>query len=357
MAEIRLEGIKHIYPGNVEAIKSVTITFKDQTLNSLLGPSGCGKTTLMKIISGLLRPTEGRVYFDGEDVTDKTPQERNIAMVFQFPVVYDMSVYDNLAFPLKVRGMAKQEIRRRVLEIAELLELKRQLNLHPNRLDSGGKQKVAIGRALVRTPNAFILDEPFSNIDPESRLLLRSKLKEIQRDLKQTMVFVTHDQAEALTLADWIAVMKDGRIKQFDAPEQIYEEPADTFVAYFIGMPAMNLVECSMVNGKLLLGEFSYDISDMRNILEPYGSEFYFGIRAEHIEVRRKPQPEEQGWIPMRCEMVEGLGPLSLLHLKGKGIVLKVKTKETGILEGNTVWINIRKDKVRIFKRTGERLI
>jgi len=357
MAEIRLEGIKHIYPGNVEAIKEATITFKDQTFNSLLGPSGCGKTTLMKIIAGLLKPTDGRVYFDGQDVTGKTPQERNVAMVFQFPVVYDMSVYDNLAFPLKVRGMPKQEIKRRVAEVAKLLELEGQLSLHPGRLDSGGKQRVAIGRALVRTPNAFILDEPFSNIDPESRLLLRSKLKEIQKDLKQTMVFVTHDQAEALTLADWIAVMRDGRIIQFDTPEQIYEEPADTFIAYFIGMPAMNLIDCSMVDGKLLLGELSYDISDMRNMLEPYGDEFYFGIRAEHIEVSREPKPEGQDWIPIMCEMVEGLGPLSLLHLKGKGLTMRVKTRETGISEGDTVWIKIRRDKVRIFKRTGERIV
>ena len=355
MVEIRLEKIRHVYPGNVEAVRNITITFKDKTFNSLLGPSGCGKTTLMKIIAGLLKPTEGRVYFDGEDVTDMKPQARNIAMVFQFPVVYDMSVYDNLAFPLMVRKTPKNEIRRKVLEIAELLELKDLLHLHAGRLDSGGKQRVAIGRALVRTPNAFILDEPFSNIDPDSRYVLRAKLKEIQKSLKQTMVFVTHDQAEALTLADWVAVMKDGEILQYDTPENVYENPANTFVAYFIGMPAMNLIDCSLEDGKLVTGEFSYDVSDISDLLKSHGREFLLGIRAEHIDISREAAGPD--YISLKCVLVENLGTLRLLHLEGRGLELKVKTKRLDINEGDTVWIRLRREKVKIFKKSGERVV
>jgi len=357
MVAIKLENIRHVYPGNVEAVKGVTITFEDKTFSALLGPSGCGKTTLMKIIAGLLKPTAGRVYFDNEDVTDLSPQERNIAMVFQFPVVYDMSVYDNLAFPLIVRKLPKDEVRRKVNEVAELLELKDKLHLHASALDAGGRQRVAIGRALVRSPNAFILDEPFTNIDPASRLVLRAKIKEIQKELKQTMIFVTHDQAEALTLSDWIAVMNEGRILQYDTPETIYDNPANTFVAYFIGIPAMNLVDCSLEDGKLISGEFVHDVSNVAEILRAHGTEFILGIRAEHLEVSTEERPKPE-WVRMKCAMIESLGALYLLHLEGGGIYLKAKTKRMKISEGNYVWVRMKKEKIRVFdKKTGERII
>ncbi|MEM2910543.1 MAG: ABC transporter ATP-binding protein [Nitrososphaerota archaeon] len=354
MVRVTLEKIRHVYPGNVEAVKDVNITF-DITLNSLLGPSGCGKTTLMKIIAGLLNPTEGRVYFDNEDVTSLSPQARNIAMVFQFPIVYDMSVYDNIAFPLMVRKVPTQEIRKKVLEVAGLFGLKNVLTMNAYKLDLSAKQRVAICRALVRNPNVFILDEPFTNIDPESRLALRAKLKEIQRGFNQTMIFVTHDQSEALTLSNMIAIMKDGRILQYATPEEIYENPENTFVAYFIGMPAMNLLSCSLEKGMLKLGELSFDVSNIRNILEPHGSEFIFGIRAEHIELSKVPLSSDE--IPMKCVLVENLGPIKVLYLEGNGISLKVKTKVDDIVEGNTVYIKILKNKIRIFKKTGERLV
>ena len=359
MVTVRLENITHVYPGNVEAVKNVSITFVP-TFNGLLGPSGCGKTTLMKIIAGLISPTKGRVYFNDTDVTDLSPQARNIAMVFQFPVVYDMSVYDNIAFPLRVRKVSEHEIRKKVQDVADFLNLKDVLGKNALKLDSNSKQRVAIARALVRDPNLFILDEPFSNVDPENRLVLRAKLKEIQRELKRPMIFVTHDQAEALTLSEMIAIMKEGRIIQYDTPEKIYSDPKDVFVAYFVGIPGMNLLDCSLENGKLKVGEILLDISSVKNVnvleLEKYGSEFILGIRAEHIDVCKTSMSKE--YIPMKCILVEDLGVLQLLYLQGKGINLKAKVShDLGITEGDTVYVKLAGEYLKIFKKTGERIL
>jgi len=356
MVVVRLENIKHVYPGNVEAVKGVSITF-DSTFNALLGPSGCGKTTLMKILAGLLKPTEGKVYFDDNDVTDLTPQARNIAMVFQFPVVYSMSVFDNIAFPLRVRKTPEIEIRKKVYEIAKFLDLEKVLHLDASILDINTRQRVAIARALVRDPTLFILDEPFSNIDPSQRLILRTKLKEIQRNLRKTMIFVTHDQTEALTLADKIAVMKDGKILQYDESERIYHEPQHIFVAYFIGMPGMNLLETYLENRSFKVGEISINVpQNIRELLEPHGKEFIIGIRAEHIDVSKEPQSHED--IPLKCTLIENLGALRLLHLEGKGITLKVKiTGALEIQEGMILYVRFALDKIKIFKKSGERII
>jgi len=357
MVSVRLENITHVYPGDVVAVRDVSMVFQDKTFNGLLGPSGCGKTTLMKIIAGLLKPTKGRIYFDNQDVTDISPQKRNIAMVFQFPVVYDMSVYNNIAFPLRVRKMPKDEIRRRVYEVAELLGIKHLLHVHAMTLDASGRQRIAIGRALVRSPNVFILDEPFTNIDPQSRLVLRAKLKEIQKELKQTMIFVTHDQAEAITLSDKIAVMNEGRIIQYDSPEMIYENPANTFVAYFVGIPAMNLIPVSLQGSFLVAGDLRHDVSKYRHLLEPRGTEFILGIRAEHIEISLSEKVDKE-WLKMRCSMIESLGALLILHLEGAGIYVKAKTQRIPVSEGDFVWIRLKPEKVKVFdKRSKERLI
>jgi len=354
MVELYVENITHIYPGNVVAVKDVTLRMPHGSSSGLLGPSGCGKTTLMKIIAGLLKPTEGKIFFDGEDITSLSPQERNIAMVFQFPVVYDMSVFDNLAFPLRNRKVPEKEVKRKVLEVAELLDLTSLFEINARKLDAGGKQRVALGRALIRSPNVFLLDEPLTNIDPESRLYLRAKIKEVSKSLGQTVIYVTHDQAEALTLTERIAVMKDGMIVQFDKPEILYERPMHTFVSYFIGNPGMNLLNCTLEDEYLDFGDFVYDISELEPTLEPHGNEFIMGIRPEWVQVNRE---KSEKWLPFKCSLSENLGNMQLLHLTLGKTEVKAKLTFSDISEGDVVWVNFPMDKVRIFKKTGERLI
>jgi glycerol transport system ATP-binding protein len=246
MARITLENITHTYdPRSARvALERLDHVWEPGRAYALLGPSGCGKTTLLNIISGLVIPSEGRVLFDGKDVTQLPTERRNIAQVFQFPVIYDtMSVGENLAFPLKNRGMDRSAIRTRVAEVADLLGLTKDLSRRARNLTAEAKQRVSLGRGLVRADVAAILfDEPLTVIDPSLKWQLRSKLKAVHRALDLLMIYVTHDQVEALTFADEVVVMKDGRVLQVATPARLFEQPEHTFVGYFIGSPGMNLV-------------------------------------------------------------------------------------------------------------------
>jgi glycerol transport system ATP-binding protein len=250
MAKISIENLRHAYtttPARDEdyALKRVHLDWADGGAYALLGPSGCGKTTLLNLISGLLHPSEGRILFDGQDVTRATPEQRNIAQVFQFPVIYDtMTVYDNLAFPLRNRGVAESEIDTRVKSIAEMLELTSTLKNRASGLTADGKQKISLGRGLVRSDvNVIMFDEPLTVIDPHLKWQLRSKLKELQQRIKRTMIYVTHDQTEALTFADQVVVMNNGEVVQSGTPIELFEKPRHTFVGHFIGSPGMNLLQ------------------------------------------------------------------------------------------------------------------
>ncbi len=241
MARIDLKGVKHAYwtgPGQepVYALKEVNQVWEDGGAYALLGPSGCGKTTLLNIISGLLTPTEGSVHFDGRDVTGLPTSERHIAQVFQFPVVYDtMSVFDNLAFPLRNRRTPETQVRERVREIAAMLDLEESLGNRASGLTADGKQKISLGRGLVRSDvNVIMFDEPLTVIDPHLKWLLRSKLKELHQQIGVTMIYVTHDQTEALTFADNVVVMHDGTVVQVGTPEELFSRPNHTFVGHFI---------------------------------------------------------------------------------------------------------------------------
>ena len=252
MARIDLVDLAHSYGGEHAptesfALKPVTMTWRQGGAYALLGPSGCGKTTLLNLISGIITPTRGKILFDGADVTPLSTQKRNIAQVFQFPVIYDtMTVGQNLAFPLKNRGVPKAEIDKRVADIARLLDLTPDLRRKATRLTADAKQKISLGRGLVRSDVAAILfDEPLTVIDPELKWQLRSKLKALHRELDLTMIYVTHDQTEALTFADTVVVMHDGRVVQSGTPAELFEKPAHTFVGYFIGSPGMNIVPAS----------------------------------------------------------------------------------------------------------------
>jgi glycerol transport system ATP-binding protein len=268
MARITLDHLAHSYrpdPRGPEdyALKEIDHVWRNGGAYALLGPSGCGKTTLLNIISGLVVPSRGRVLFDDRDVTEEPTEARNIAQVFQFPVVYDtMSVRENLAFPLRNRGVARDETARRVEEVADLLDLTRVLDRRANRLTADMKQKISLGRGLVRSDVAAILfDEPLTVIDPHLKWRLRSTLKEMHRRLDITMIYVTHDQTEALTFADTVVVMQDGAVLQVGTADELFERPAHTFVGHFIGSPGMNVLPARVDGSRALVGGETLDLA------------------------------------------------------------------------------------------------
>jgi multiple sugar transport system ATP-binding protein len=356
MAEVYLDKIKHIYKGEKKpAVEDVTIKIPNSSFVALLGPSGCGKTTLMKIIAGLIKPTEGKVYFDGEDVSAVPAEERNVGMVFQFIVTYDMSVYDNIAFPLKVKRVPKEEIRKKVVEVAEMLDLKEYLERHPMELDAAMRQRVAIARALVKDAKIYLLDEPLTNLDPAARARLRSDIKKNQKYLKQTILYVTHDQTEALTLAEKIAIMNSGKIIQYDEPSVLYEHPKNMFVAHFLGNPGMNFIDCELKDNYLISGSWKYSLDESwSRELSKYGQEFVLGIRPEYVEVSKERLP---GYSRAEVSLTEGMGNLNLLHLRIGDVELRAKVALFNIKKGDEVFIHLPKNKIRMFDKKTEELI
>jgi glycerol transport system ATP-binding protein len=261
MARIECSHIRHAYGANPKsdkdfALREVDHVFEDGGAYALLGPSGCGKTTLLNIISGLLHPSHGKLLFDGRDVTDLSTQERNIAQVFQFPVIYDtMTVYDNLAFPLRNRGVPEAEVDRKVRETLDMIDLADWARRKARGLTADQKQKISLGRGLVRSDvNAILFDEPLTVIDPHMKWVLRSQLKQLHRRFGFTMVYVTHDQTEALTFAEQVVVMYDGGIVQIGTPAELFERPKHTFVGYFIGSPGMNVLPVELDGDRARLG-------------------------------------------------------------------------------------------------------
>ncbi|EUC00365.1 Glycerol-3-phosphate-transporting ATPase [Rhizobium sp. CF080] len=293
MARITLDHIRHAYGPNPKsdaayALREVDHEWADGGAYALLGPSGCGKTTLLNIISGLLQPSHGRILFDGKDVTNLSTQERNIAQVFQFPVIYDtMTVYDNLAFPLRNRGIAEPDVDRRVREMLEIIDLSDWSNRKAQRLTADQKQKISLGRGLVRNDvNAILFDEPLTVIDPHMKWVLRSQLKRFHKQFGFTMVYVTHDQTEALTFADKVVVMYDGQIVQIGTPAELFERPSHTFVGYFIGSPGMNVMPAEVHGSTITLGSETIALDHAPKIAA--GDKVELGIRPEFIRIGRE---------------------------------------------------------------------
>ena len=325
MAEIVVRAVSHSYQlsrGGRErrrgappswALRDVELRWRDGGAYALLGPSGCGKTTLLGIISGLIRPTRGTVHHGGRDVTDASSRDRNIAQVFQFPVVYDtMTVRDNLAFPLRNRGLPAAEIERRVGRTAEALELTALLPLRATGLTADQKQILALGRGLVRDDVAAILfDEPLTVIDPHRKWLLRRKLKEIHRQFHHTLIYVTHDQTEALTFADEVVVMQAGQVLQQGTPEQLFLQPAHTYVGYFIGSPGMNVLPCAIERdggaARATIGGHAIALPPGVDA-ELTGDGFELGIRPEHIAVG--------GGLPLGVTAVEDHGRFRIVSAR-----------------------------------------
>jgi glycerol transport system ATP-binding protein len=354
MAEIVVRAVSHSYQlarGGREragrgappswALSDVELRWRDGGAYALLGPSGCGKTTLLGIISGLIRPTRGGVLYGGRDVTDASSRDRNIAQVFQFPVVYDtMTVRQNLAFPLRNRGLPAAEIDRRVGRIAEALELTELLALRTTGLTADQKQILALGRGLVRDDVAAILfDEPLTVIDPHRKWLLRRKLKEIHRQFHHTLIYVTHDQTEALTFADEVVVMQAGRVLQQGTPEQLFLQPAHTYVGYFIGSPGMNVLPCAIERSETGGsgprgiepaaggdGAPRATIGDHAIALSPgvdralAGGGFELGIRPEHIAVRG-----DGAGLPLGVTSVEDHGRFRIVSARLDDLPVKLR--------------------------------
>jgi len=333
MAEIALKQIAHSYrktPLMDEdwALKELDQVWVDGGAYALLGPSGCGKTTLLNVMSGLVIPTRGRVSFNGEDVTERKTEARNIAQVFQFPVIYDtMSVFDNLAFPLRNRKVDEATVRERVHEVAEMLELERELKTRARRLTADAKQKISLGRGLVRSDVAAILfDEPLTVIDPQAKWLLRRKLKEIHERFKLTLIYVTHDQAEALTFADQVVVMNEGQVLQVGTPQELFESPAHRFIGYFIGSPGMNFLPCeSSEDGVRVAGQTIRVPDVVREKIAGGGQKLELGVRPEFV---RPADGTDRGTLEATIRAVDDLGNYKIVTCLLEDQEIKMKLPE-----------------------------
>jgi multiple sugar transport system ATP-binding protein len=331
MAKVELKGIGKVYDGDVRAVDNANITVEDQEFVVFVGPSGCGKSTTLRMIAGLEDITEGELFIDGEIMNDMPPKDRNIAMVFQNYALYPhMSVYDNMAFGLKIRKTDKAEIERRVKEAARILDIEALLDRKPKALSGGQRQRVAVGRAIVRNPKVFLFDEPLSNLDAKLRVQMRAEISDLHHRLKATMIYVTHDQIEAMTMSDKIVVMKDGKVQQIGSPMYLYNHPINKFVAGFIGSPPMNFLNVKIIEkgGKLVADEGSFEIQpteEQAKALKAYvGKEVYFGIRPEDMDYTKTPAAVNN--MQMKVSVVEPLGAETHLYLNTKTQTLIART-------------------------------
>lgn len=349
MTTLRLEKLAHSYrakPSGPQdyALKELTQTWESGGAYALLGPSGCGKTTLLNILSGLVMPSEGRVFFNDRDVTSLPTEERNIAQVFQFPVIYDtMTVRENLAFPLKNRRMESKVIQSRVEEIASLLELTRDLDRRAKGLTADSKQKISLGRGLVRADVAAVLfDEPLTVIDPHLKWELRSKLKEIHRKLNVTMIYVTHDQTEALTFADKVVVMSDGEVVQMGTPEDLFDRPVHRFVGHFIGSPGMNFLPCQLDGTVAIVGPNRIDLG--ASYQAPNKNKIELGIRPDFIHLA-----QQGAGVPVRVERIDDLGRFRIAHVTLEGHRIAVTVPETMSAPPADAAVILDKSRIGIF--------
>lgn len=362
MAQVKLENVKK-YFGQVKALNGIDLIVKDQKFVVLLGPSGCGKTTLLRCISGLEKVTDGRIYFDDQDVTDLPPRRRNISMVFQSYAVWPhMKVYENIAYPMKIKKYGKEEIEDKVEWAAKLLNIHELLDRYPAQLSGGQRQRVAVARAIVLEPAVLLMDEPLSNLDALLRVMMRSELKKLQERLGTTTIYVTHDQVEAMTMGDMIAVMNAGKIQQCGAPEEIYHKPANLFVAGFIGSPRMNFLEAEIQRdkGEVFFISKSVKITcplKLADRLKDFAQKrVTLGIRPEDIHLSRV----ESGY-PLRGEVYfsERLGADTVVHFKVNEERIVAKIPGDVILEeGGSVEFFLDLSKVHVFDpETGRSLV
>ena len=359
MAAVVLRNVTKVFGGKqdrVVAVDEASLQVDDRELVVLLGPSGCGKTTTLRLVAGLERLSGGDIEIGGRLVNDVGPKDRDVALVFQHYALYPhLNVYGNLAFGLKMRRTPKDEIERRIAEIARLLEIEHLLHRKPHSLSGGEQQRVALGRAIVRRPSVYLLDEPLANLDAQLRVQVRLELKRQQRELGMTVLYVTHDQHEALAIADRIVVMKDGRVQQCGRPQEVFERPANRFVAGFVGVPPMNFLEGRLVGaGDGVSFEYRgcrwpvpQDLS--RRVSEWAGRRIVLGIRPERVRLRATD--EKRPAIPVRVTMLVPLGDRLEVHTHmsdGGSIVARVPIS-TGLVDGGRVWVELDPDGMVLF--------
>ena len=368
MASITLKNITKTYEGGNTVIPNLNLEIKDKEFIILVGPSGCGKSTTLRMIAGLEEITSGEMYIGDRLVNDVAPKDRDIAMVFQSYALYPhMTVYKNMAFALELRKVDKKEIDRKVREVARILEIEDYLNRKPKALSGGQRQRVALGRAMVRDPAVFLLDEPLSNLDAKLRTEMRSQITRLHQNLQTTFVYVTHDQAEAMTMADRIVVMKDGYIQQVDTPTFLYEHPCNMFVAGFIGTPRMNFLDATLADKDgVLRVEFSgYSITlpermqNDENLKKYVGKTVEFGIRPEDLHANVKYQNEDQtNRIDLHVEIAEMMGSEIYLYseLDGEKVIANVPSNKK-IQSDTDVALYLDTNRVHIFDKDTEVLI
>ena len=378
MASLSLRNIYKKYPGGVVAVSDFNLEIKDKEFIILVGPSGCGKSTTLRMVAGLEEISSGELYIGDRLVNDVAPKDRDIAMVFQNYALYPhMTVFDNMAFGLKLRKTSKDEIKRRVEEAARILDIEHLLERKPKALSGGQRQRVALGRAIVREPKVFLLDEPLSNLDAKLRAQMRTEITKLHQRLGTTFIYVTHDQTEAMTMGTRIIVMKDGFIQQVDAPQKLYDFPCNLFVAGFIGSPQMNFIEAKILeeNGKFFV-EFGSEDTKTRagvkykiqlpdsknkdNCLKPYvDKEVIFGIRPEHVHNEADlVEKFADGVVTANVEVTELMGAETYLYMncEGQNINARVDPSSTA-RAGDEIKIAIEPARIHIFDKDTEKTI
>lgn len=358
MAEVVLKNISKIYDDGTKAVNNVDIKIEDKEFAVLVGPSGCGKSTTLRMIAGLEDISEGELLIDGELVNDKPPKDRDIAMVFQNYALYPhMTVYDNMAFGLKLRKFSKSEIESRVKEASNILGIEDILDKHPKALSGGQKQRVAVGRAIVRKPKVFLFDEPLSNLDAKLRVQMRTEISKLHQKLGVTMIYVTHDQTEAMTMADKIILLNKGKVNQIDAPLEMYDNPVNKFVGGFIGSPAMNFLE-----GKLVVTEENKSIEFLNYNIRFNGSVLFdklkkysqkvvsIGIRPEDIKIAS--DETDKNLIEVKIDVIEPMGNEIFLYftLTDSQLIARVKNFD-GHVAGKNINIHLNPEKIHLFEK------
>ncbi len=362
MAQVILNNVVKTY-GSVYAVNHVSLTVEDGEFVALVGPSGCGKTTTLNLVAGLTPMTAGEIHIGEKQVSGLDPKDRDIAMVFQNYALYpNKTVYKNLAFPLQMRRLPKSEIDSKVMAAAKVLDIEHLLLRKPRELSGGQQQRVALGRALVRDPRAFLMDEPLSNLDAKLRIQMRSELKRFHQDLNATIIYVTHDQLEAVTMADKMAVMNGGLLQQYDTPDQVFANPVNTFVAGFVGSPAMNLVPLRVASGgtgAVLESEdgWRYELSpeNAHRAARASKGTVVMGARHSTIKVHREKHP---GAVEGRVYTVEPTGDITFVHVYlGSSIIVASVAPDVRLDADDTVWIEFNQQKLHFFDGATEQAL